>query len=88
MCLAVGKIDLIVEFVVLALDAKHAKEVNVGRAGAHDAIDDRITSQQVVDEQWVRSRDIAMYGVIINAVAVGIVIETACRTNLIIENPG
>ena len=87
MSLAIGKIDLIVEFVILALDAKHCQEVNVSRTRTNNAINNRITGQQVIDEQGVRSRDIAMHSVVINAVAVGIIIETAGRTNLIIEDP-
>ena len=72
---------------VLLFETNHLKQVNVSRTSSHHAVHDGVTSQQVVHQQGVRGRDVTMYGIVIDTIAIGIIIVTAGRTYLIIEYP-
>ena len=72
---------------ILALDSNHIKQIGVSRSSSYKAINNRVTCQHVVDKQRVHGRDIAMYGIVINAIAVCVIFVAAGRTNNIIEYP-
>ena len=55
MCLAVRKVDIVVQRVVLALNAYHIKEVNIRRGSTHEAVNACVTHKHIVDKQRVRS---------------------------------
>ena len=72
---------------VLALDAYHTQQVNISRSGTYEAVNQGVALQEVINQQWVRSRDITMYAVIVNTITVCIVAITVGCTYLVIENP-
>ena len=84
---AVREVDLIVQLMVLALEAHHIKKVDIGRSCTNKTVNDGLAGQQVVDQQRVHSRDVAVNGIIVNTIAECIVMPAACRTHHIIKNP-
>ena len=72
---------------VLALDTYHTQQVNISRSGTYEAVNQCIALQHIVNQQWVRSRDITMYAIIVNTITVSIVAITVGCTHLVIENP-
>ena len=50
---AVGEVEFIVEFLVVVAQAYHLEQIDIGRTGAHDAVDDGVALHHVVDEKWV-----------------------------------
>ena len=72
---------------VLALDAQHAEQVDVGRGRTHEAVHDRVTGQHVVHQQRVHGRDVTVYRVVVHTVTVGIVFVAAGRTHHVVEYP-
>ena len=50
---AVRQINFVIQLVILTLDTNHFEQVNIGRTCTYEAIDNRITCQQVIDEQGV-----------------------------------
>ena len=87
MGLTIRKVELIVQFVILWLETNHLKQVNISRTSSHYTVNDGITSQQIVYQQGVRGRDVTMYCIIINTIAISIVVIAAGRTYFIIEHP-
>ena len=85
--LAIREVDVVVQTVVLALDAYHAEQVNISRESTYETVYQSVTLQEVVNQQWVRSRDITMYTIIIYTIAVSIVAIAASCTYLVIEYP-
>ena len=72
---------------VLALNAYHLEEVYISRSCTYEAVHQSVALQEVVNQQWVRSRDITMYTIIIYTIAVSIVAIAVGCTYLVIENP-
>ena len=87
MCLAVRKVDIVVQRVVLALDTYHIKEVNICRGSTNEAVNACVTHKHIVDEQRVGSRDISVNGIVVNAVAVSVITIVAGKTHLVVEHP-
>ena len=85
--LAVREIELVVQVMILGIQSQHLEQVNVSRACGYYAVHQRVTSQQIVDQQGVRSRDVTMNGIVIDTVAIGIVVEAAGRADLIVKYP-
>ena len=53
--LAVRKVELIVQLMVLALKTYHLEEVKISRTCCNNAVNDGITGQHIVYQQGVRS---------------------------------
>ena len=60
---------------------------DVSRCCAYEAVNDGVALQHVVDEQRIGSRDVAVYVIIVNAVAVSVVAIVVGCTNLVVEHP-
>ena len=85
---AVRKVQFVRELVVLAFNAQHLEQVNVGRTGGHHAVYDGVTRDSVVHQQGVRGRNVAVDGIVVNAIAVCIVVIARGRTYHVVEHPG
>ena len=72
---------------VLALDAYHTQQVNISRSGTYEAVNQGVALQEVINQQWVRSRNISVDAVIVNTITIGIVAISIGCTHLTIENP-
>ena len=53
--LAVREVELVVEMMVLALHTNHLEQVEVGRTCGNNTVNDGITGQHIVHQQWVGS---------------------------------
>ena len=72
---------------VLALDTNHRQQINISRSCTNKAIDDSITSKHLINQQWVHGRDITMYSIIVNTIAISIVLVATGRAYHIVEYP-
>ena len=52
-CRAVREVDFIGQLVILALDSQHAQQVYISRSCTHETVYNRVTRQQIVDQQGV-----------------------------------
>ena len=84
---AVRKVDFIVEFVVLAVDAKHLEDVYICRTCSHEAIHAGVALQQVINQQRIGSGDVTMHGIVVYAIAVSIIIEVVGDSHQVIKYP-
>ena len=72
---------------VLALHAKHLQQVNIGRACEHQSVNDGVAREEVVGEQWVSSRYVAVDVVVVNAVAVCVILPVLGCAHLVVKTP-
>ena len=66
---AVGEVEVVLELVVLVLEADHVKEVRGGRAGGHDAVNERVAFEEIVVQQRVGHTDVTVDIIVVSTEA-------------------
>ena len=84
---AVREIDFIVELVILAVNANHLQEIHIGRSCSYEAVHAGVALQQIVDQQGVGSRNVTMYSIVVNTIAVRVIVEVIGDTYQIVKYP-
>jgi hypothetical protein len=84
---AVREIDFIVELVILAVNANHLQEIHIGRSCSYEAVYAGVALQQIVDQQGVGSRNVTMYSIVVNTIAVRVIVEVIGDTYQIVKYP-
>ena len=86
-CSTIRKVDLIVEFMIVALDANHVEQINICRSSTYETVNDGVSGQHLVNEQRVHGGDVTMNGIIVHTIAISVVLVSTGRTNHVIEHP-
>ena len=66
---AVGKVEVVLELVVLVLEADHVKEVRGSGSGGHDAVNEGVALEEIVVQQRVGHTDVTVDIIVVSTEA-------------------
>ena len=72
---------------VLALHAQHIQQIDIGRGCSYKTVNNGVAGEEVVGQQRVRSRDVAVNGIIVNTVSISVITVVAGRAHLVVKHP-